>query len=104
MRSKNHDDDDAAAYKSLDDAPLILLLPEIARIYRLGATTIRRRVLAGQFRPKPYDVRPYRWRKVDVAADLRDRAGQDHTARPRPRRRRRAPVNGAPAAVAADQS
>jgi hypothetical protein len=58
----------------------MLTLTEIAAIYRQGISTVRRRCTAGSFKPKPFEVHPYRWRRVDIEADLlrrhrRGRAG-----------------------------
>lgn len=55
----------------LDALPVILTLKELAPIYRLSASTIRRQVQQGTFAPRPWDVYPYRWRRDDVAADLK---------------------------------
>jgi hypothetical protein len=50
--------------------PLVLLLPDIAAVYRISIPTIRRRIQNGTFSPRPWDTYPYRWRRDDVAADL----------------------------------
>ena len=55
----------------LDVLPLILTLKELATIYRLSVSTIRRQVQQGTFAPRPWDRYPYRWRREDIAADLR---------------------------------
>jgi hypothetical protein len=64
----------------LDALPVILTLNELAPIYRLSQSTIRRQVQQGTFAPRPWDKYPYRWRREDVLADLK---------RPRPDRPRR---------------
>lgn len=48
----------------------ILTLKEVAEIYRLSPWTIRRGLSKGTFRPRPFEKYPYRWRRVDVEADL----------------------------------
>jgi hypothetical protein len=59
--------------------PVILLLPDIAAVYRLSISTIRRRIQNGTFSPRPWETYPYRWRRDDVAADLnRHRGEQPH--------------------------
>jgi len=55
----------------LDALPLILTLKELATIYRLSVFTIRRQLQQGTFFPRPWDRYPYRWRREDVAADLK---------------------------------
>lgn len=68
------------AVSDLDALPVILTLKELAMIYRLSQSTIRRQVQQGIFRPMPWDKYPYRWRKEEIIADLK---------RPRPARPRR---------------
>jgi len=51
--------------------PLILTLKEVAAVYRLSIPTIRRGLKNGTFSPRPFDDYPYRWRRDDVAADLK---------------------------------
>lgn len=55
----------------LDALPVILTLNELAPIYRLSQSTIRRQVQQGTFAPRPWDKYPYRWRREDVLADLK---------------------------------
>jgi hypothetical protein len=69
------------AVTDLSNLPLILTLPEIARIYRLSESTIRRALQKGIFRPRPWDHYPYRWTREAVADDLKRRR-EGHTPRP----------------------
>jgi hypothetical protein len=90
---------------SLADAPDVLVIGEIARLYRVSVHTIRKHVTLGSFRPKPSYERPFRWLKADIEADLRARRtiADDDTSAPRVRRRRRrrpVPVPPAPPPVA----
>jgi predicted DNA-binding transcriptional regulator AlpA len=59
-----------SGWPDLDDAPIMLTLEEVAAIYRMGMSTIRKRMALRTFTPAPYSLRPLRWRKVDVEADL----------------------------------
>jgi hypothetical protein len=69
------------AVTDLASLPLILLLPDIAAVYRLSVSTIRRRLQNGTFSPRPWETYPYRWRREDVAADLsRARVERPHKA------------------------
>jgi hypothetical protein len=66
-------DDPAGAESAVTDLatlPVILKLPEMARIYRVSVKTIRLHLAAGTFRPLPWDRFPYRWLRDDVALDL----------------------------------
>jgi hypothetical protein len=85
-----------APMRDLSALPLILLAPDIARIYRRSLGTIRRDCQRGTFHPPPYDTRPYRWLRAAVEQDLDERSRQaaaaTRAAAPRPaqptRRRR----------------
>jgi hypothetical protein len=61
----------AVAVTNLESLPLILTLKELALIYRVSMSTIRRGLQNGTFRPRPFEKYPYRWKRDDVAADLR---------------------------------
>lgn len=65
----------------LSHLPLIITLAEIAKIYRLSPSTIRRGLQNGTFSPRPWDRYPYRWKRDDVAADL-NRRRAEHQPRP----------------------
>jgi len=78
-----------ARFASLDDAPVVLTLDELAQIYRCSPHTIRRRLEAGTFTPAPIKRRPYRWRKDDVIDDL-DRLADEAARSSSSSRRRRA--------------
>lgn len=54
----------------LTRAPLILMIPEMASIYRISESSLRKRLWQGRFEPRPFARGPYRWRRVDVQADL----------------------------------
>lgn len=55
----------------LDTLPIIMTMEELAPLYRLSASTIRRQVQQGTFSPRPWEKYPYRWRREDVIADLK---------------------------------
>lgn len=54
----------------LSALPLILTIREIAAVYRVSLSTVRRGVQNGTFRPRPWDKYPYRWRREDIEADI----------------------------------
>lgn len=60
-----------APVSDLTALPAVLTLDELAPIYRLSPSTIRRQVQQGTFAPRPWDKYPYRWRREDVLADLK---------------------------------
>jgi Helix-turn-helix domain len=64
------------AVSDLSSLPVILTLKEIAAIYRVSLSTIRRGLQNGTFSPRPWDRYPYRWRRDDVAAGLNRRRGE----------------------------
>jgi hypothetical protein len=82
---------DTEAITDLSTLPLILMLPEVARIYRRAPATIRRDLQAGTFRPAPFAKFPYRWLKDDIAEDLqrKSRAARVADLQPTIRRKRR---------------
>ena len=55
---------------NLQDLPVILIIPDMAAIYRVSERTIRRQLEAGTFRPLPREKYPYRWYRDDVARDM----------------------------------
>lgn len=55
----------------LTSLPMILTIAEIAAIYRISQSTIRKALQNGTFAPQPWKTYPYRWRREDIAADLR---------------------------------
>jgi len=57
-------------FTNLDDVPLVLFVRDMARLYRQGVTTIRRRLRAGTFRPRPDGTNPYTWKKATILRDL----------------------------------
>ncbi len=61
------------AVTSLDALPLILTIREISLVYRVSVPTIRRKLKEGTFRLEPWDLHPQRWKKDDIAEDLRRR-------------------------------
>lgn len=63
----------ALVVTDMDSLPVILTLKEMAGIYRISQSTIRRGLQNGTFRPRPWDRYPYRWNRDDVAADLKRR-------------------------------
>lgn len=91
--------DPATPLRRLADADDVLLIGEIASLYHVGESTIRKQLAARTFIPKPFDMFPFRWLKVDVQADLDARrtvAAADGATAPRRRlrrRRRRAPAS-----------
>jgi len=69
-----------SAVTNLETLPLILTLKDLASIYRVSMSTIRRGLQNGTFRPRPVDKYPYRWKRDDVAADLK-RPRDEHPRR-----------------------
>jgi len=73
--------------------PLVLLIADMARVYRRSIGTIRRDCQRNVFRPPPRWRRPYRWLRADVERDLTQRTEElTTTTRPvavQPTRRRR---------------
>src|SRR5262245_34020168 len=55
---------------TLDEMPLILTIDEVATFYRTSPSTIRSMIRNGGFEPPPFCVRPYRWKRADIEADL----------------------------------
>lgn len=70
----------------LGNLPALLTIRDIAGIYRLSYSTIRRALLAGTFTPRPWDRSPIRWNRDDVIADLK-RPRTTHPTPPRGGRR-----------------
>ena len=67
------------AVTDFSSLPMILTINEIAAIYRISLSTIRRGLQNGTFSPRPWDRYPYRWRRDDVVADVkRARAERPH--------------------------
>ena len=58
----------ATAVTSWDQLPLVLLVPEVARVMRRAPGTILRDCRLGTMRPRPFAVRPYRWHKETLRA------------------------------------
>lgn len=65
----------------LSALPLILLLDDVAQIYRISPATVRRRLQNGTFRPRPREKYPYRWSRAQIVADLQ-RPPEDLPRRP----------------------
>ena len=65
----------------LKQLPVILVLADMAALYRLSPLTIRRGLQAGTFRPVPFDKYPYRWLRDDVIRDLQTRRPKLKTRR-----------------------
>ena len=57
----------------LSTLPVVCTIDEIAGVYRMGVSTIRRDLQAEVFRPLPFGRYPYRWRRDDVIRDLSNR-------------------------------
>lgn len=49
----------------------LLLLPEVAGLYRMSERTLQGKVSRHEFFPQPFLQYPYRWRAGDCAKDLR---------------------------------
>lgn len=60
-----------APVSDLSSLPWILTIEDVAAIYRIGQSTIRRGLQNGTFSPRPWERYPYRWRREDVLADLK---------------------------------
>lgn len=57
-------------YTNLGDVPMVLKIRDMARLYRQGARTIRRRIRNGTYLPMPTGTDPYTWQKADILRDL----------------------------------
>ena len=57
-------------YTSLADVPLVCTVPDMVRLYRKSATTIRQGCRTGTFRPRPDGTNPYTWKKSTILRDL----------------------------------
>ena len=57
----------------LNALPVVLTIDDIAGVYRVGISTIRRDLQSEVFRPAPFGRYPYRWRRDDVIRDLSTR-------------------------------
>jgi hypothetical protein len=64
------------AITDLSHLPVILIVQDIARIYRRAIGTIRRDCQRGTFYPPPKWERPYRWLRADVERDLDRRSDE----------------------------
>jgi len=72
----------------LSHLPVLLTIEEMATIYRMAKSTIRRNLQLRKFRVEPYSGPPYRWLRSDVERDLQPRSAA--AAKRRPKRRARA--------------
>ena len=52
-----------------------LTVEQIAAIYQRSVGGVRKAVQLGRFQPVPFQVQPYRWRKVDVLRQLEGARG-----------------------------
>jgi len=69
----------SSPFTDFDALPLLLSIREVAAIYRISESTIRRGLQDNSFKPKPFERYPYRWRKDAIVADLkRDRDASPH--------------------------
>ena len=68
----------------LSELPLLLTIDEMATIYRLAKSTIRRNLQLRRFQPEPYSGPPYRWLRADVERDLRQPPKVRRRSRPAP--------------------
>ena len=57
----------------LNALPVVLTIDEIASVYRVGISTIRRDLQADVFSPRPFGKFPYRWLRDAVIRDLQTR-------------------------------
>lgn len=48
----------------------LLRAKDVAKLLRVGRSTMNRALAAGTFVPKPFLTHPYRWRRADVVAYL----------------------------------
>lgn len=83
LRATEHDTSGRRGDPPAADIDPLLTIEDLAAIYRCSVWTIKKRLAKREFRPEPWAMYPYRWRKVDVIADLNTRRI------PAPRRRRR---------------
>ena len=89
----------AAPLRRLADAPDVLRIADIVSLYQVSESYVRHQLADRTFVPRPFALRPFRWLKVDVQADLESRRTSRETPdgellpprrQPRRRRRRRA--------------
>ena len=64
-------------FTSPADIPLISKVPDMVRICRKSAETIRRQCRAGTFRPRPDGTNPYTWTKATILRYLEQPLNQD---------------------------
>lgn len=57
----------------LSHLPVVLLITDVAKIYRRSVGTIRRDCQRGTFYPSPKWTRPYRWPRIDIERDIERR-------------------------------
>jgi len=74
--------------EALNTAPPLLTMREVAVLYRRSLSTLRRQMIDGSFKLAPYETGPYRWRRVDVQADLLGAHSAVPPRRPRGRPRK----------------
>lgn len=55
--------------------PTVLGPDQIAAIYQRSVMAVKKACQRGDFRPAPFKVRPYRWRRVDVLRDVEGSRG-----------------------------
>ena len=67
------------AIVDLSALPALLTIKEIAGVYRLSYSTIRRGLQNGTFAPRPWGHSPIRWSRDDVIADLKRRRDEGPT-------------------------
>jgi hypothetical protein len=82
----------AAPFTDLSQLPLVLLLPDVARLFRRSRGTVYRDLQNGTFRPAPSYRHPYRWLKPVIVQHFERQAAALHVTPPpvrAPRRRRR---------------
>ena len=70
-----------APVMNLATLPVLLLIEDMAALYRISTRTIRRLIEQNEFNPIPFEKYPFRWRREDV---LRHLNGPSHKLRSRP--------------------
>lgn len=80
---------------NLNDLPVLVTLPEVARLFRVQEKTIRNKLSKGTFYPKPIRKYPYLWLREDIIRALGKpdlpRRAHGFAAHPATAKRRREP-------------
>lgn len=72
-----HEDADARRFNNCDPLtwPMVLTPEQIALIYQRSVGAVKKACQQHRFLPAPYQIKPFRWRKVDVLRDVEGARG-----------------------------